>query len=138
GRNLRAEAKIPSNKKINFILRSGADEIENELPTVARLLNADEVKLDREYKASAGMPMAVTSLGEIFVVIGDTDKVGERERLEKEIARIEGELRTVEGKLKNQSFVDRAPAAVVEEHRQRKRDFSEQLTKLKKARESLP
>ncbi|MEY2527624.1 MAG: valyl-tRNA synthetase, partial [Verrucomicrobiota bacterium] len=134
GRNLRAEAKIPSNKKINFILRSGADEIENELPTVARLLNADEVKLDREYKASAGMPMAVTSLGEIFVVIGDTDKVGERERLEKEIARIEGELRTVEGKLKNQSFVDRAPAAVVEEHRQRKRDFSEQLTKMKKAR----
>jgi valyl-tRNA synthetase len=39
--------------------------------------------------------------------------------------------------LKNKSFVDRAPVAVVEEHRQRKKDFSEQLAKLKQAREKL-
>jgi valyl-tRNA synthetase len=46
-------------------------------------------------------------------------------------------LRTVENKLKNKSFVDRAPAAVVEEHRQRLKDFSAQLAKLKQAREGL-
>jgi valyl-tRNA synthetase len=57
--------------------------------------------------------------------------------LEKEVARLEAELETVGGKLQNKSFVDRAPVAVVEEHRQRQKDFSEQLAKLKKAREGL-
>jgi valyl-tRNA synthetase len=137
GRNLRSEAKIPSNKKANFVLRSEAAEIENQLATIARLLNADEVKLDREFIAGAGVPVAVTSLGEIFLIVSGGDKVIEGERLDKEIARVEEELRTVEGKLKNKSFVDRAPAAVVEEHRQRQKDFSEQLAKLKKARENL-
>ena len=50
---------------------------------------------------------------------------------------MEAELRMVEEKLTNKSFVDRAPAAVVEEHRQRQRDFSERLAKLKQAREHL-
>jgi valyl-tRNA synthetase len=57
--------------------------------------------------------------------------------LEKEIARIEGELRTVEAKLQNKAFVDRAPAAVVDEHRRRLDDFSAQLAKLKRARDGL-
>jgi valyl-tRNA synthetase len=43
----------------------------------------------------------------------------------------------VQGKLKNKSFVDRAPAPVVEEHRRRQKDFSEQLAKLKAARDGL-
>ena len=63
--------------------------------------------------------------------------VEERERLDKEIVKIEGELRTVEDKLKNKSFVDRAPAAVVEEHRKRKTDFTEQLSQLRQARAAM-
>src|SRR5437762_1941382 len=46
-------------------------------------------------------------------------------------------LKTAESKLKNKSFVERAPAAVVGEHRERLRDFSGQLAKLKQAREGL-
>jgi valyl-tRNA synthetase len=137
GRNLRSEAKIPSNKKVRFVLRSDSADIDNELPTTARLLNADEVKLDQQRKAKAGEPMAVTPLGEIFLVISSSDKAAERERLDKEIARVAAELRTVEDKLKNKSFVDRAPSAVVEEHRQRQKDFAAQLAKLKQARDSL-
>jgi valyl-tRNA synthetase len=137
GRNLRAEGRLPSNSKANFVLRSDATGLERELPTITRLLNADEIKLDRQYKAAAGAPMAVTSLGEIFLIVSGGDKAAECERLDKEIAKIEEELRTVEGKLKNESFVGRAPAAVVEEHRQRKKDFSEQLKKLQKARDNL-
>ena len=133
GRNLRAEARIPSNKKVKFILRSRAERIGSELPTLARLLNAEDVALDPEFKAMAGLPVAVTPLGEIFLANTTADKAGERDRLEKEIARIEAELRTVRGKLSNSSFVDRAPAAVVEEHRQREANFGEQLGKLQQA-----
>jgi valyl-tRNA synthetase len=137
GRNLRAEAKVPSNKKIGFILRTNEKKICDELPTISRLLSAEEVRVDRQYEAEVGVPVAVTPLGDLFLTIAAIDKTAERERLDKEIAKIEGEIRTVESKLINKSFVERAPAAVVEEHRQRLRDFSAQLAKLKQARAGL-
>ncbi len=137
GRNLRAEAKVQSNKKMLYILREDKKLISDQLATLSRLLNAEEVKLDRQYEAEAGVPVAVTPLGELFLAIAAGDKTAERERLDKEIAKVEAELRTVEGKLKNKSFVDRAPAAAVEEHRQRLKDFSAQLEKLKQARQGL-
>jgi len=137
GRNLRAEAKIPSNKKMRYILRKDQKWISDQLATFSRLLNAEEIKLDRQYEAEAGVPVAVTPLGELFLAIAAGDKTAERERLDKEIAKVEAELRTVDGKLKNKSFVDRAPATVVKEHRQRLKDFSAQLEKLKQARQGL-
>jgi valyl-tRNA synthetase len=137
GRNLWAESKLPSNKKIHFILRTDNKLIPGEIPTLTRLLNAEEVKLDPEYQAQAGNPVAVTPLGEIFLTVAAADRAGEQQRLDKEIAKIEADIRAVEQKLGNKSFVDRAPAAVVEEHRRRLENFSAQLEKLKRAREAL-
>ena len=137
GRNLKAESKLPSNRKIRFILRTDEKLISSQIPTLTRLLNAEEVELDPKYQAPAGNPVAVTPLGEIFLTVAAADRAGERQRLDKEIARIEVEMRAVEEKLGNQSFVERAPAAVVEEHRRRLKDFSVQLEKLKHAREGL-
>ena len=137
GRNLRSESKLPSNKKMRFILRTDNKLISSQIPTLARLLNAEEVRLDPKYQAQAGNPVAVTPLGEIFLTVAAADKAGEQQRLDKEIERIETEARAAEKKLKNKSFVDRAPSAVVEEHRRRLKDFSAQLQKLKQARESL-
>ena len=137
GRNLRAESKLPSNRKIRFILRTDEKFISSQIPTLTRLLNAEEVEMDPKYQAQAGNPVAVTPLGEIFLTVAAADRAGERQRLDKEIARIEIEIRAAEEKLGNKSFVDRAPATVVEEHRQRLKDFSAQLAKLKQARECL-
>ena len=78
----------------------------------------------------------MTRAGEVVLVV-EVDRAGECERLDKEIAKVEAELKATEAKLNNKSFVDRAPAAVVEEHRQRQQNFSEQLAKLKQAREKL-
>jgi valyl-tRNA synthetase len=137
GRNLRSESKLPSNRKIQFILRADDKSIFSHISTLTRLLNAEKVDLDPTYQAQAGNPVAVTPLGEIFLTVAAADRAGEKQRLDKEIARIETEARAVEEKLKNKSFVDRAPVAVVEEHRRRLKDFSAQLQKLKQARESL-
>jgi valyl-tRNA synthetase len=136
GRNLRAEGKIPSSKKTRFVLGTG-QTIAPEVPTMARLLNAEEVNLMPDYKAQPGIPVAMTALGELYLVIVGADKEAEGHRLDKEIAKVEAELQTAQGKLENKSFVDRAPAAVVEEHRQRLKDFSAQLSKLKQARQGL-
>src|SRR5438034_9402396 len=134
GRNLRAAAKLPSNKKIPYILRKEKKPVFNEIPTLTRLLNAEEVTLDPEYQPLPGTPMAVTPLGDLFLPIATT---GERERLDKEIARIEQEARRVEAKLQNDAFVQRAPSAVVEDHRRRLNDLNAQLAKLRQARAGL-
>ena len=136
GRNLRAQAKIPSNQKAKFALRSKQSESKDEQDTIARLLNASDLIVDQKFQSGAGTPIATTALGEILLIV-DVDLSAERERLDTEIARVDAELRTVESKLANQSFVDRAPKEVVEEHRQRKANFSEQLKKLKEARGRL-
>jgi valyl-tRNA synthetase len=137
GRNLRATSRIPSNKKARFILRPTGAADERELPTISRLLNAEELTLDPKFQPEAGVPVAMTSLGELYLLIAGGDKSAERDRLEKEIAKLENELQTVDGKLSNASFVDKAPPAVVQEHRQRKADFSEQLAQLQKARAAM-
>ena len=137
GRNLRATSRIPSNKKARFILRAATGADERELPTISRLLNAEELALDPKYRPEPGVPVAMTPLGELYLVIEGGDKSAERDRLDKEIGRLENELRVVEAKLGNASFTERAPAAVVEEHRRRKAEFSEQLAQLRKARGAM-
>ena len=107
------------------------------MPTIARLLNAEELRLDPKHQAEAGVPLALTPLGELYLMIEAGDQSAERDRLDKEITKLENELRTVEAKLANASFVQRAPAAVVEEHRQRKNGFSDQLAQLRQARAAM-
>jgi valyl-tRNA synthetase len=135
GRNLRSALKLPSNKKIRFILRTSDNSISEQIPILNRLLNAEDVTLDSKHEAPAGTPVAVTPLGEIFLAIAAADQARERTRLDTEIARIDEEARTVEAKLQNNAFVERAPAAVVEEHRRRLSNLTAQLARLKHARE---
>ncbi len=137
GRNLRAESRLASNKKAHFILRAPGKGLGDELPTIARLLNAEAFELQPDFKAEPGVPVAATELGELFLIISGGDKTAERDRLDKEIAKIEDELRAVDAKLANASFVERAPAEVVAEHRRRKVDFSERLAQLRRARAAL-
>ena len=137
GRNLRSESKLSSNKKIRFILRTHDNSILNEISTLARLLNSEEVVVDTGYQPPSGTPVAITPVGEIFLPIAAGDAARERERLDKEITKVANDLRALEAKLQNSSFIDRAPVAVVEDHRRRLNDLSGQLAKLKLAREGL-
>ncbi|XOT94575.1 hypothetical protein ACMTAU_14800, partial [Alcaligenes pakistanensis] len=61
----------------------------------------------------------------------EIDVEAERIRLSKEIERLQGEISKAQGKLGNASFVERAPAAVVEQERLRVAQFGETLTKVK-------
>jgi valyl-tRNA synthetase len=137
GRNLRAEARLPSNQKAKFVLRSNETWAKEEMATIARLLNAESLQIDPNVTVPGLSSVAVTKLGELFLVVGETDRAAESERLDKEIAKLEADLKATEAKLGNQSFVERAPKGVVEEHRRRRDDFNARLTQLRKARESL-
>jgi valyl-tRNA synthetase len=138
GRNLRAESGVPSNVKTLYILRRSVDWIDEELPTIKRLLNAEEITfLGPAAAAKPGVPIAVTPIGELHLGVYRGDKRAQGDRLNKEIAKLESDLRATEAKLRNPAFTERAPAAVVEEHRRRRDDFEKRLTQLRQARASL-
>ncbi|PYJ40622.1 MAG: valine--tRNA ligase [Verrucomicrobia bacterium] len=137
GRNLRAEAGVPSNRKARFMLRSEAAWIEDESLTIARLLSAESLEINPKTKPPMGSSLAAVTLGELSLVIDKGDRAAERERLEREIAKLETDLKSTEAKLANASFVERAPKSVVEEHQRRRDDFRTRLTQLRQARASL-
>src|SRR5262249_17036226 len=128
-RNIRAESEIPATEKIRVSIDSDNLILKTQGSIIARLTNAENVTVAKAvgYSGYSGYSKG----GMILVERANLDKAAERERLEKQIAKAETELQTVESNLSNKSFVDRAPKQVVEEHRQRKATFAEQLKKLK-------
>ena len=128
-RNLRAEYRIPSNKKVRLVLKSPSA---SDFRVFQRLVNANPFEVEPNFDARHGVPFVVTPLGQVFMPIeGIVDLAGERERIAKEISKLEAELATVRAKLSNKSFVARAPAAVVTEHRRRELSFLKKLEQLR-------
>lgn len=60
----------------------------------------------------------------------EIDVEAERDRLNKEITRVMGEIAKAEHKLSNPSFVERAPANVVEQEKERLMAFNLRLNGL--------
>lgn len=131
GRNLKAEYKLGTNKNISFILKSSENQEATLLSRFALLLGAKTVEQDTSYTPDKGTPVVLTPLGELFMPLdGLIDIQGEKDRLSKEIETISKELQKCTAKLSNASFVDRAPAAVVAQEKERQTDWSRQLEQL--------
>jgi len=111
---------------------------DEEAAVLRILLNAERLDLTPSYEPPKGTPTALTPLGELYLPLeGLIDLDAERQRLGREIEKAEAELVTVRKKLENQNFVANAPATVVDEHRQREKDFAERLAQLERMRDSL-
>ena len=83
-----------------------------------------------------GAPVQVVETTELMLHI-EIDVAAETARLEKEIARLEGEITKAQGKLSNASFVERAPAAVVAQEKERVAQFGVTLEKVQQQLERL-
>jgi valyl-tRNA synthetase len=138
-RNLRGEMNLSPAVKVPLAVSGPADKVELCAPYLAALARLSEVKhvADLVQAAQGAAPVAVVGDYRLMLVI-EVDLAAERERLGKEIARLEGEIRKAEGKLANESFVARAPAAVVAQERERLAGFSGTLAKVREQLARLP
>ncbi len=99
---------------------------------LTRMINAEELLLAPDYAPPRGTPSVLTPLGDLFMPLaGLVDMAAERARLEKESARTVADLEAARRKLESPQFVENAPAAVVEEHRQRLAAAEARLGKLR-------
>jgi valyl-tRNA synthetase len=127
-RTLRGEMNLSPALRVPLVIEGDASVIKALAPYITALGKLSEVS------ATAALPEAdapVQLIGEMrmmLVVVIDKDE--ERARLAKEIARIQNEITKAQGKLANASFVDRAPAAVVQQEQARLADFVGMLHKL--------
>ncbi len=132
-RNLRGEMKLAPALRVPLFLEAQDSvdraRLETFAPYIQTLGKLSEVTI---VDALPDSPAAVAIVGTTKLMLKvEIDVAAERERLSKEIARIEGEIAKVNGKLGNESFVARAPAAVVAQENERLVNFSATIAKLR-------
>ncbi|MEZ5467186.1 MAG: valine--tRNA ligase [Lysobacterales bacterium] len=140
-RKIRGEMNIAPGKLLPLIFSDGgASDRERytrfaaAIAFIARLDSAAMRWLGADEVAPASASAVVGELKLLIPLLGLIDVDAEQKRLAKEIARLEGEIKKCESKLGNANFVANAPAAVVEQEKQRIADFT---TAIKGLREQL-
>ncbi|HEY6864260.1 MAG TPA: valine--tRNA ligase [Burkholderiales bacterium] len=126
-RNLRAEMKLQPQDQASFYVTG--DPSSTAVTAFAALVRQSKLNLVRELPESDS-PVAVVGPHRLLLEV-QIDPVAERARIAKEIARIEQDITKCRGKLGNPSFVERAPAQVVQQERERLTGFEATLDKLK-------
>ena len=130
-RNIRVEADAAPSRKLNLVIRTDSIEdmipqIEDYIKSIANVIGITVSGFEGD--APDDVMSAVIDGAEILVPLDElVDIAAEIERLEKEKKRLEGEVMRVDKKLSNQGFVAKAPAAVVEEERQKGEKYREML-----------
>ena len=136
-RNLRGEMNISPAQRMPLIAAGNTDTLTAYAPYLAGLAKLSEVSVVTDISADELAPVAVAGDFRLMLKV-EIDIAAERERLTKEISRLEGEIAKAEGKLANESFVARAPAAVVDQERARLAGFRDTVAKLKPQLDKLP
>jgi len=128
-RNLRGEMNVSPAQRIPLLATGDKAVLELLAPYIKFLARLSDVSLVEALPA-ADAPVAVVGDCRLMLKI-EIDKAAERERLQKEISRLEGEIAKAKGKLANAGFVERAPALVVAQEKERLAAFAVTLENLK-------
>jgi valyl-tRNA synthetase len=132
---------IPPGRKLPVLLRAGDGEDPQRVEALTAELQQIAGIVSISWLGDEQAPAAATGLCgelEILVPLADViDPAAELARLEKEIDKVQRELQRLAGKLDNASFVERAPAEVVEREREKLQSQATALEKLQRQRDQL-
>jgi valyl-tRNA synthetase len=139
-RNLRSEMGLSPAERVPLLAVGDVAFLEAATPLLMALAKVSEVQRlgDDASFAAATRALPVAVVNEVRVALRvEIDVAVEDARLAKEIERLSGEIAKAQTQLGNQSFVARAPAAVVAERRQRLDEFTQALARLEGQRARL-
>ena len=121
-RNLRAEMNVAVGRRAHLILspkEGWRDALAGAEAYFKRLAWVSELTLTQTGEPAPEKTVsAVCAAAELYIPLGDlVDIQKEIARLEKELKGLEGEIARAQGKLGNPGFVNKAPAALVEQEK---------------------
>jgi valyl-tRNA synthetase len=137
-RNVRAQYKVESNRWIEAHIHTDPSLHRNlsaYTEAVKTLARANPVTFiegapgDQTGDNTLVMPLAQATV--VIPMASMFDLEAERKRIHKELARCQAEVARLEARLKDQAFLTRAPAAVIEKERQKLYTLNDKLEKLK-------
>ena len=132
-RNIRTEMNVPPSRKASMIIVTEQKELfESGNLFYEKLAGAKDVTVT---ESEAGVPEGAVSVivegAKIFMPMDELiDTQKEKERLEKEKERLEAEIDRVEKKLSNKGFVEKAPAKLIEEEKEKGVKYKEMYEKV--------
>ncbi|MGP4071378.1 valine--tRNA ligase [Piscibacillus sp. B03] len=129
-RNVRAEVDTPMSKEIKIMIKANdasiVDELERNKIYLERFCNPETLSIATDLDVPEQAKSAVVTGAEIFFPLeGLIDIDAEIDRLKKELDKWNQEVERVQKKLSNDNFVNKAPEHVVQEERDKEKDYLE-------------
>jgi valyl-tRNA synthetase len=141
-RNVRAEMNIAPGKPLNVLLTRGkpedAERLAHNRPFLMKLAKLESATwLDTPDDAPLSATQLVGDMEVLVPMAGLIDKDAELARLKKEIDKHDKQISGVEKKLGNESFMAKAPAAVVDKERGKLADAQATRALLEEQRQKI-
>ena len=134
-RSLRGEMNVSPAEKIPLAISGDKDILTEYEIYLKGLAKVNEIEYMDEL-ADKDAPVAIVGDFKLMLNI-KIDKKMELARLQKEINRLEIEIRKANGKLENKNFVEKAPAEVINQEKERLLAFTELSEKVKSQLDKL-
>jgi valyl-tRNA synthetase len=134
-RALRGEMNIAPSLRLPLVAEGDRELLESCAPYLRFLARLDAVRVvDRLPESPA--PVQIVGDSRLMLEV-QIDVAAERERIGREIAKVEADITRGQARLGNPSFVERAPAAVVAQERERMAGFEATAARLREQLERL-
>lgn len=137
-RSLRSAMNLPAGAKLHAFVKDAAAEtlsvVERQKALICKLARLEELDALGNREVTKDMVQTVSCEAAILIPLkGVVDFEAERARLQKELETLNKNLEGYSRKLNNESFVAKAPAAVVAEEKRRQAEAQENKSKVEEA-----